>query len=114
MKDTRAPDGAKINKTQTEVKLHFGPKVTNSKKIQKSSRLKIDQKIKIVCFQHFCIYQKQLCHIYNPLNATCGQYWFNLATKQNLRTEMADVACRPSCNLKDSSTGERNKREFGF
>ena len=31
MKDTRAPDGAKINKTQTEVKLHFGPKVTNSK-----------------------------------------------------------------------------------
>ena len=53
MKNTRAPDGANINKTQTEVKLHFCPKVTNSKIQIWPLKIKIDQKIKIVCFPAF-------------------------------------------------------------
>ena len=114
MENNRAPAGAKIDKTQTQVKLQFLSQSGQFKITNLAPQFKNARKSKLSVFQHFCIHQKQLCRIYNPLKqhvVDTGLIW---RQHKVLRTERADVACCPWYNLKVSSTEKRNKGNLIF
>ena len=80
MENNRAPAGAKIDKTQTQVKLQFLSQSGQFKITNLAPQFKNARKSKLSVFQHFCIHQKQLCRIYDPLKqhvVDTGLIWHN-------------------------------------
>ena len=80
MENNRAPAGAKIDKTQTQVKLQFLSQSGQFKITNLAPQFKNARKSKLSVFQHFCIHQEQLCRIYDPLKqhvVDTGLIWHN-------------------------------------